>query len=371
MSIQIARPGERRQDDAPKEDCTSRGVSSGEDVSPLSISYLRGLVSRQLPIIVAVALAVGLLCTLLTLRREPQFTATTLLLVDGSASALARGDQISALSQVDTQVELLRAVNIVERLAVRLKTANEAKPSVSALFFSNGVSGAMKSLGSVLTLTGAVNWPAPQSFIGEVAETLFKGMGSVKVRQGSALESPVAKVSGVEGNASSRKSSAKVFKLQSRFKISRRGLTDVIAINAKAETPERAAELANLYAEVYLDEQVAAKLHSIERVEVALAQRIEELKADLARVGTAIALRETYLDYLSRLKQVRQRRSVIMPDMRIAAPALPLRRLAFPSSRLLLVLSWMLAIGLAVGVALLRDRHYILQIVNHRGRRNI
>ena len=41
--------------------------------------------------------------------------------------------------------------------------------------------------------------------------------------------------------------------------VRRRGLTDVIAIEVTAKDPQRAAQIANTYAEAYLEEQVAAK----------------------------------------------------------------------------------------------------------------
>ena len=70
--------------------------------------------------------------------------------------------------------------------------------------------------------------------------------------------------------------------------VRRRGLTDVIALEATAKTPERAAQIANTYAEAYLEEQVAAKLAGIERASIAISRRLAELDEELKRSESQI-----------------------------------------------------------------------------------
>lgn len=357
---------ERRQDDAPLDAGRWVSRSCAGDMNPLSILYLKDFARRQLGTIVTVVLVVGVLCTLLVSTREPKYTSTALLVVDASILELTRGQRDRVLSEVDTEVEMLRAINIVERLAARLKFGNEPKKFTHP---TKVMAGVVKPLDIVLAVATKANGRAPELSKAKITERVVIGIGSVGETLGVSLASPIAKASETEGS-SPQVSSRELFALKGKFRVSRRGLTDVIAIEARAKTPERAAELANLYAEVYLDEQVNAKLSSIDRVEAALAQRVQALRAELSKAGAPITMRETYSDYLSRLNEIRQKRSVIMPDLRIAGPALPLEQWAFPSSRLLLIMSWLFALGLAVAVAFLRDRHFVLSLHNGEGRKN-
>lgn len=354
---------ERGQDSSPKHGRKPWGMSGSEDANPLSIYYLIGLVKRKRLTIIAVTLLVGLLSTAIVLMREPQFTSTVLLVLDGGPSEVVNKTSIRALNQIDTEVEMLRALNIVKRLAERLKFANDAKNSGRERSYSAGALYILGSLNEVLKLASLAyqaNWPAPVQDITKVVKHVSVGIDSMREPRGASPLAPAEKRSEEKGKSSYSISSDQIMALGRRFRIRRRGLTDVIAIEAKSKTPAHAAMLANLYAEVYLDEQVAAKLYSIERVETALRERIDELKAEMSKPGAGITLRETYNDFLSDLKDVRQRRSVIIPDLRIAAPALPLEVRAFPQNSLLLLLGWMLALGLALVVAFLRDGHFIL-----------
>ncbi len=343
---------------APKNDCTSMHVSLGQDTNPLSISYLARLRRRQLRTIVAITLTVGILFTTFSLTRETRFTATTLLVVDRSSFESDSVSQDRLLPQhVDTEVELLRSINIVKRLADRLSLETDSERLAPALSAIHGIESIVEP---VLNVAREAVGAAQKSAVAKMTERVATAFGFGPESHGPALATAIAKGAESKGNSPDTVRSAQLFALAGKFRIRRRGLTDIIAIDASAKTPERAAKLANLYAEVYLEEQVTAKLRSIERVESALALRVDELKAELAQAGAPITLRRLYSDYLSHLREIRQKRSVIMPDLRIAAPALPLEQPSFPSRRLLLLLGVLLALGLAVGVAFVRDRHFFL-----------
>ena len=137
--------------------------------------------------------------------------------------------------------------------------------------------------------------------------------------------------------------------------VRRRGLTDVIALEATAKTPERAAQIANTYAEAYLEEQVAAKLAGIERASIAISRRLAELDEELKRSESQIGTRQIYQDNVQRFKAIAQRRETVAPDSRVAsrarAPDIP----SFPRPALFVLLGAMMSLGAGLAVAYLRD----------------
>lgn len=77
-------------------------------------------------------------------------------------------------------------------------------------------------------------------------------------------------------------------KLQSAVDIRRRGLTYLIAISVSSESPERAATIANTYARVYIDRQVATKTQSTISARDVLRRQIDTAQQELATSETAI-----------------------------------------------------------------------------------
>ena len=82
--------------------------------------------------------------------------------------------------------------------------------------------------------------------------------------------------------------------LRHAINVQRRGPTYIIAIEARAEAPEIAADIANALAKAYLDEQVSAK------VEVALGAR-DLIQSQLVEARTAIVVADS--DYVAFLHQ--------------------------------------------------------------------
>ena len=337
-------------------------VPPGGEVNPLGIAYLIEFGQRRLRTIGGVALAVWLLSALYVFTLEPRFSATALLILDTSGSEFVRG-RANRQPSIDSQVEIMRSINTVERVAKRLRfeRVSERLGSASGSEGTASEPAVADSITSrvslVLSLASGPKTSTTLSTVAKLSEYLATRVRLARQSKGPAPA--VAKDSAADENSSVRIPPNEIYELQSKFRIRRRGLTDVVAIEAWADAPEYAAKLANTYAQAYLQEQVAAKLSSFERLESALAERVEELKPKLARPGAPIVLRELYSDYLSRLRGVRQTRSLVLPDLRIAAPALPRNEPSFPSRKLLLLLSAFLALGLAVVVAFLQDQHHL------------
>lgn len=344
---------------AAEKDSMATNVIWSEDPNPLSFSYLLGFARRQRLTIIALVLLIGVSGALLVSLRQPQYISTALLVLDQGASNFVGKNAEFREHKVDTEVEMLRAMSIVERVAIRLKSNGANEVIAGASSSSEGAELTSEQSTPATSLIDEENrlfrsvsklWEDFTSFIFPAPDAPRRDLApSISGRNIPKL------------NSSRGTSSDEILALQKRFRIRRRGLTDVIAIEAKADTPERAAMLANLYAKVYLDEQVSSKLGSVGRVEAALSHRIQKLRTELSKADSTIKLRELLNDNLSRLNEVRGKRGLIMPDLRLAAPALPIERKAFPSPRVLMLLNWMLALGLALIIAFLCDRYFIMR----------
>lgn len=72
-------------------------------------------------------------------------------------------------------------------------------------------------------------------------------------------------------------------KLRDAVSVQRRGLTFLIAINARSGRPEFAAQIANVLAAQYIDEQLQSKERSILTASAKIDSRIEEARASVAQ----------------------------------------------------------------------------------------
>lgn len=104
--------------------------------------------------------------------------------------------------------------------------------------------------------------------------------------------------------------------------IRRRGMTDVIAIEATTANGEDAATIANIYADVYLQDQVNAKLAKLEHEEDVLSKFAKKYNADLASPAADVAVRDLYKDILTRLNALAQKKATLSADARVVSPAL-------------------------------------------------
>lgn len=295
--------------DAPNTTFGAKSASpSGGSDDALGLPYLIRLLRHEWRFVSMVTVAIWATLSVLVLSLDHRYSATALLVVDPTPSELLRGT--AERPNVDTEIELMRSMMVVAQVAARL--ARDTAP-------------------------GNKKPVLPIAADSEAATT--------------ATDADVAGV----GKASGRIQAAELYVLERKFVIRRRGLTDVIAVEATAETPMRAAELANTYAAVYIEQSVSARLHSIERLEAALSKRVDELKAELAQPGVAISLRALHADYLDRLKQISHRRSTVTPTLNFAARALPLDQSSFPSRPLLLSLCPLAALIAGIAIAIARN----------------
>lgn len=288
-----------------------RHEAQAEERSPaLVLAVALGLLRRQIWMIAAITLAGAVLTGIFVSTLEKSFTATTLLMLDQRSSGLLEANTVTKLD-ADGEVEILKSDNVALRVVERLQLAGTAgfdpKPGTISKFIA-----------SVRSIFPSSRKPA------------------------TAGPSPTTTALRI---------------LMQNVVIRRRGLTDVIAVEATSTDPQRAADIANAYGEAYLEEQVDAKLSGIERAGMAVSRRLNELDEELKRSETQIGLRQIYQDNLQRLKAISQRRETVAPDTRIASRARAPDSPSFPRTSLFLMIGGMASFGAAFGIAYLRDAY--------------
>lgn len=262
---------------------------------------------------------------------KDRYAATTLLIMDQRVSRLLGTDggaSVGGGSSPDSEVEILKSGTIAERVVERLdlRTAPD---------FAERPPGLVSRLGAQIgdawqSIRTSVGWPVTSS--GD--EQLDEAAGQRGTPTGVTVRM-----------------------LQRAITVRRRGLTDVVAIEATADNPERAAQLANAYADAYIEEQVTAKVRSIERAEETLTRRLAELSEALKKSEAQLTMRQLYQDTLTRMKAVAQQRTVVTADARVAAEARPPDQPSFPPRDVLTLLGALIAFLLATALAYARD-HY-------------
>lgn len=177
-----------------------------------------------------------------------------------------------------------------------------------------------------------------------------------------------------------------VERLRDAIAVQRRGATFLILVSARAESPERAAQLANALAETYIALQVAAKAQrilaarDIVRLGIAEAQKaVADAQGTLDRFilasletvavapphdrlaglytlrQTAANARSQYQALLARLQDLETQAYLQVADARIVSPATPPVAPSFPDKRLTLVLAGFSGLGLGIVLAFLHD----------------
>lgn len=252
-------------------------------------------------------LVVMLLAVLYLMLAPKTYTARALILVDPTHENLlaeeSMGRSISAEnSRVESEVEILRSPAVA--LAV-IKLAGVADdPEYSQ---TDGL------IGSIIALTGLKETtPATQ------AET-----------EGRVLN-----------------------KFRDNNSVRRRGLTHLISVDVKSFDPVRAAELANTMIEVYIEDQLKAKVATLMTVRAAIQfQTSESLLATESANGPRDRLiaKEQYQELLLRLRDLDIQVRLQVPDTRLVSPALPPVKPSNPRS--LLVLAIAFGVGAGFGLA--------------------
>lgn len=178
--------------------------------------------------------------------------------------------------------------------------------------------------------------------------------------------------------------------LHHAVKAERRGLTHIIAITASAQSPVRAAKIANDIADAYIAGQLQTKITSILKAQNALEARADaaalaltkaqdQLDGFLANIkpastqqtdGAAVhaadayqlqqraeVARVHYQRMLSRLREVEAEAAMQLAQAQIVSPAFTPGVPIFPNSMLTLALAGLSGLGLGIGLAFFTDQY--------------
>lgn len=220
------------------------GATSREGRDPFAVDIRAwlGLFRRQIKLLLGTVFVVCAITALVLFQIPPKYTSTALLLVDprqqtildpGAQVGVSPGDQ----GMVESEVEMLRS------------------PSVFL---------------HVIQAKNLFNDPefAPRPGWRQLIQSVF------------GIESPVLTPDQVLQET--------LESLQSATTISRRGITQLIAITVEATTAQKAADISNAIADTYVSDQVNAKVAMVLDIQKALLDRLNQASASLSQSESAL-----------------------------------------------------------------------------------
>jgi capsular exopolysaccharide synthesis family protein len=166
--------------------------------------------------------------------------------------------------------------------------------------------------------------------------------------------------------------------VKAKLDVNRGGLSYVISIGFSSLDPEKAALIANTFAERYIDYQIASRLTGAGQTRDWLERRIEELRSRAATADRALAqfqpdggseaqvrLRELesnaqsyralYNSFLDRYARVVQEQSFSGSEARVLTHATPPNQKDSPATTLVLLMASCAGLAFGAGVAFLRE----------------
>lgn len=191
-----------------------------------------------------------------TLQATPQYTAMASVMMDFRDKA--QPDFTSVLSGlapdaslVDTEVESIRSRGLAEKVVRKLDLVSDPE-----------FNGTLRPPGRLATLRSQ-------------AGDAIRGLSDDAQIAEPALSDEI-----IEDGVTSA--------VLSRLGVGRKGLTYVIDISFRSEDPDKAARIANAFAQQYLTEQLDAKFDATSRVNGWLTERLDSLRADLRQAENAM-----------------------------------------------------------------------------------
>lgn len=223
----------------------------------LDLHALIATFRRRLKLFLALALFVFVLVLVFTLQATPLYTATASVMIDNRTEQVVDSQAVLSglpadTATVDTEVEVLRSRQLAERVVDALKL--EEDPEFNANLAPPGVLGQIG--GSIGALFGAA---APESARAQLSE----------------LEAQKQREEVVDV-------------VRERLQIRRVGLTYVMAVSFTSPDPEKAAKIANAFAQNYLLEQLEAKFEATRQANAWLNSRLDDLRGEVIQSEAAV-----------------------------------------------------------------------------------
>lgn len=211
--------------------------------SEIDIRGIVGLLRRRLMLIISTTVLIVGVAAAVAFTLTPLFSASALVLVDPSRKNVLDDSAVSGAStsadsaRIDSEVELARSDNVLLKVIQREQLILDDEFGVSV-----GLTARFLSFFGV---------PTPDLPTGQDAlnQTLTKLRGAVSVQ--------------------------------------RKGLTYLISLQARSESPDKAAQLANALAEMYIEDQLSSKVTSAGASLQVIQSRLEQARTNIVASETA------------------------------------------------------------------------------------
>lgn len=224
-----------------------------ESEESLDFSQLIAAFRRRAKVFGAVAVVIFAAVMLVTFQLTPRYTATAKVEIDTRKHDVANIEEVvSGLpadsSVVDTEVEVLKSRSLADRVVTALNLDHDPEFNAS-LRPSNPISSLAAALG-----------------FGEANGMSAQLTPEQRTKMHEAVVDAVLK----------------------RLSVSRVGLTYVIDVSFGSTSPEKAAEIANAFADKYLSEQLQAKYEATQQATQWLNERLAELEPQVEASEAAV-----------------------------------------------------------------------------------
>ena len=214
------------------------GLQYGEAEKPVVDLHRHiALFRRRLRLFLAVLIGVFAAVILITLQLTPRYTAVSTVMIDTRTRKVVDIQQVmsglgSDTGTIDSEVEILRSRSLAAKVVDQLDLVHDPE-----------FNGRLKA------------GRGPTAFIADLLGRTPKGDPyGADARNGA------------------------IGKVMNRLKVNRQGLTYVLNVAFQSESPRRAAQVANTFAERYLTEQLDAKFDATRRANTWLSQRLQGLR---------------------------------------------------------------------------------------------
>ena len=219
----------------------------------IDIRQLLSVARRRLPVAVIVGVLVFIATALLVFSQKESFTATANVLLDSRQRDVVRVQSVLPnlppdTNIVDTEVEVLRSRALAEAVMVILKLDQDPE-----------FNPALSPPGGIKGLIAKLQGKPPTPLKGKVA----------------AAPGPQAR-------------QAIVDRVLGGLKVGRSGLTYMINISYRSPDPIKAAKIANMFADLYIADQLSAKSKATVEASEWLGGRLAQLKGDVERAEAQV-----------------------------------------------------------------------------------
>ena len=245
-----------------------------------SFGSVSGKLLRQWRLIGAVFLGVSVVGVGFTLMQTPRYSATALLQINPAPDQIVPEKQSSAgrsdTATVDSEIEVLKSPWLAARLADELKLSQDPEWAGKEQ---------AKAAEGVQLVELSPETQAENGFGANVtSDAIPLGMAGRDV----ANAKPDPHVS-----------NALVAAVGEALDIRRRGLSYVVEVTAQAQSPDRAAEMANGLSNIYLRSLTEARYDASEKANGWLEDRLGELKLEVERKQAAVQAYRARADLLT------------------------------------------------------------------------